>query len=350
MDFLETIYYDNTIQAYLAAATVAVVVFIVATSVRAIALSKLTKLVRATHTKIDDLALFLVRKAKFWVILVLSIYAGTLVLELALDQQRIISIVTVAAFSIQVGLWASGAIIFLLGDFRKRKEDEGDTSSLGAIMMIAVVARMLVWILIGLVIVDNLGVDVTALVAGLGIGGLAIALAVKNVLSDLLSSVSIMLDKPFEVGDFIVIGDLSGKVENIGIRSTRLRAPSGEQLVFGNDDLLNSRIRNMKRRSDRRAVIELGLGYATPAAKIEAAPALVKNIIESQESTRFDRAHIRSLGDSAIILEAVYYMTDLDFALFMDTQQNINLEILQACEREGIEIAFPTQTVYVRKS
>ncbi len=345
----DTIYYGNSVQAYAIAIAVALVVFAAASTIRAMAIGKLNRLVERSQTRLDDLAVLLVRKVKLSVILVLSLYAGSLGLSLAPEYHQVLQVVAVALFAVQMGLWASTAITFLLDDFRQRKESEGDSSSLGAIMMLAVVARMLAWILVGLLILDNLGIDVTALVAGLGIGGLAVALAVKNVLSDLLSSVSIMLDKPFEVGDAIVVGDLTGTVEHIGIRSTRLRAPSGEQLVFGNDDLLGSRIRNMKRRSDRRSVIQLSLGYATASEKIAAAPEMVRSIIESQEHTRFDRAHIRELGSSAIILEAVYYMTDLDFALFMDIQQKINLEILDRCAREQIEIAYPTQTVHVRQ-
>ncbi len=348
MDFLETTYYGNTVQAYIIGAAVALAVFVVATSIRAFALGKLRKLARETSTRIDDLAIHLVEQTKHWVILMLSLYAGTLALEIAPDQAAVIRVVAVACFAFQVGRWASSAITFLLREFRERKEAEGDTSSLGAIMLVAVVARMTVWILVLLLILDNLGLDVTALVAGLGIGGLAVALAVRNILSDLFSSVSIMLDKPFEVGDFIIVGDLMGTVEHIGIRSSRLRAPSGEQLVFGNEDLISSRIRNMKRMADRRAVMNLRISYGTSTEQLREAPEIVRSVIEAKESVRFDRCHLKALGESAVDLEAVFYMTDPAYALFMDTQQRINLEVLDAFAQKGIHIAYPTQTVYVQ--
>jgi len=348
MDFLETTYYGNTVQAYIIGAAIALAVFLAATAIRALVLGRLRKLVRETSTRIDDLAVHLVAQTKHWVILLLSLYAGTLALEIHPDHAAVIRVLAVACFAFQVGRWATSAITFLLRDFRERKQAEGDTSSLGAIMLVAVVARMLVWILVLLLILDNLGVDVTALVAGLGIGGLAVALAVRNILSDLFSSVSIMLDKPFEVGDFIIVGDQMGSVENIGIRSTRLRAPSGEQLVFGNEDLISSRIRNMKRMADRRAVMNLRLAYDTPADKLSQAPAIVRGLIEAKADVRFDRCHLKSLGESAIDLEAVFYMTNPDYVLFMDTQQRINLEVLDAFEREGIRIAYPTQTVHLQ--
>jgi small-conductance mechanosensitive channel len=348
MDFLDTTYYHNTIQTYIIAAAIAFAVFLLATGVRAFVLGRLKKLVRETSTRIDDLAVHLVKQTRHWVILLLSLYAGTLALVIEPDHADVIRIVAVACFAFQVGRWASSAITFLLKDVRERKEAEGDTGSLGAIMLVAVVARMLVWILVGLLILGNLGVDVTALVAGLGIGGLAVALAVKNILSDLFSSVSIMLDKPFEVGDFIIVGDQMGSVENIGIRSTRLRAPSGEQLVFGNEDLIGSRIRNMKRMADRRAVMGIRIGYDTPPDKLKQAPDILRGIIEAKDSVRFDRCHLKALGESAIDLEAVFYMTNPDYALYMNTQQAINLEVVQAFAEEGIRIAYPTQTVQLQ--
>jgi small-conductance mechanosensitive channel len=350
MDFLDEVYYGNSVQAYIVAAGIAVVAFTIATIVRLIVVRRLRGVVEETHTRLDDIVYELVKKTRFWVIVILSMYLGSLALELDYDRTRIYRTIAVAALTLQGGIWVTSAINAALAEYRRRKEDEGNTSSVGAVTLIALVGRFFTWVIVALVILDNLGVDVTTLVAGLGIGGVAFALAIKNILSDLLSSVTIMLDRPFEVGDYIVVGDSGGTVENIGIRSTRLRASSGEQLVFGNDDLLTSRIRNMKRMEDRRAVLTLRVGYDTPPDKIERIPDMVQRIVENRDQVRFDRAHITSLGDSALVVEGIYYLTDPDYQLFLDTQQAVNLEIIRAFERNGIEWALPAQTVHVNKA
>ncbi len=173
-----------------------------------------------------------------------------------------------------------------------------------------------------LLALDNLGVDVTALVAGLGVGGIAVALAVQSILGDLFASLSIVLDKPFVIGDFIIVGDLLGTVENVGIKTTRVRSLSGEQLIFSNADLLNSRIRNYGRMYERRVVFTVGVTYDTPRHKLE---------------------------DFSLDFETVYYVQDPAYNLYMDIQQAINLELYQRFADEGIEFAYPTQTLFLAK-
>jgi len=190
-------------------------------------------------------------------------------------------------------------------------------------------------------------VDVTALIAGLGIGGIAVALAAQNILGDLFASLSIVLDKPFAVGDFIVIDDLKGAVEHVGLKTTRLRSVDGEQIVISNSDMLNSRVRNYKRMQERRAVFQFGVLYETPPEKLAGIPALVRGIICALGPVRFERAHFKELGDSAYIFEVVYWMLDPDYGVYMDTQQAINLGLVRAFAGEDIGFAFPTRTVHV---
>jgi small-conductance mechanosensitive channel len=209
--------------------------------------------------------------------------------------------------------------------------------------------RIALWATVLLLVLDNLGVDVTALVAGLGIGGLAIALAVQNVLSDLFASLSIVLDKPFIPGDFVVVGDMAGTVEHIGIKTTRIGSISGEQLIFSNTDLLGSRIRNFGRMKERRVVFSLGVTYQTPADKLARVPGLIQAAIESQERARFDRSHFASYGDSALNFETVYYVESSDYATHMDILQAVNLSIYRSFATEGIEFAYPTQTLFLEK-
>jgi small-conductance mechanosensitive channel len=181
------------------------------------------------------------------------------------------------------------------------------------------------------------------------VGGIAVALAAQNILGDLFSSMSIVLDKPFVLGDFIIVGDLMGTVEKIGLKTTRIKSLSGEQLVFSNSDLLNSRIRNFKRMQERRAVFSIGVTYETPYEKLQTIPATIREVIESQELARFDRAHFASYGDFALVFEIVYYMKRPEYDLYMDTQQAINLELFRRFAESGIAFAYPTQTVHLNK-
>jgi small-conductance mechanosensitive channel len=198
-----------------------------------------------------------------------------------------------------------------------------------------------------LLMLDNLGINVTALVAGLGVGGIAVALAVQNILGDLFASLSIVLDKPFVIGDSITVDSYSGTVEHVGLKTTRIRSLGGEQLVFSNSDLLKARLRNFKHMQERRIVFSVGVLYQTPADKLEKIPALVKEIIEKAPRVRFDRAHLRDLGDSALIFEIVYWVLDPTYARYMDAQQSINLGLIRCFADEGIGFAYPSQSLFI---
>jgi small-conductance mechanosensitive channel len=212
------------------------------------------------------------------------------------------------------------------------------------------ILKLVVWSVILLLVLDNLGVNITTLVAGLGVGGIAIALAVQNVLGDLFASLSIVLDKPFVIGDFIIVDNFLGSIEHIGLKTTRVRSLSGEQLIFANSDLLQSRIRNFKRMYERRVVFSLTVIYQTPYEKLIKIPQIVREIIESKESVRFDRAHFKEYGNSSLNFEIVYWVLSPDYNKYMDIQQAINLDIFRTFEAEGIEFAYPTQTLYIEKN
>jgi small-conductance mechanosensitive channel len=198
-----------------------------------------------------------------------------------------------------------------------------------------------------MLVLENLGVDISALVAGLGIGGIAVALAVQSILGDLLASLSILLDKPFVIGDYLSVDDLGGTVESIGLNSTRLTSLTGEQLVFSNKDLLQSRIRNFGRMEERRVLFRIGVVYGTPPEVVEKIPGMLRSAIESHELTRFERSHFKEFGDSALIFETVYFMTVPDYGTYMDVQQAVNLDMLRRFAAQGIEFAYPTQHLYL---
>lgn len=204
--------------------------------------------------------------------------------------------------------------------------------------------------LILLLALQNMGVDVTSLVAGLGIGGIAVALALQSILGDLFASLTITLDKPFAVGDFIVVGSEMGVVEHVGLKTTRVRSLSGEQLVFGNADLLSSRIRNYKRMSERRVVLGFGVVYSTQPDVLEQINGLVRDAVSSQPGLRFDRCHFFRFGASSLDFELVYYFNSPDYNAHMDAQQAVQLAIARAFRSRGIEFAFPTQTLHIARS
>ena len=210
--------------------------------------------------------------------------------------------------------------------------------------------KSVLWVTLAVLAVDNLGFDPTTMIAGLGIGGIAIALAMQNVLGDLIASLSIILDKPFEVGDFIVIDDLSGNVERIGLKTTRLRSLSGEQLVLSNNDLLQSRVKNYKRMKERRVLFTLGVVYETSHEKLVKIPQLVREIISGESKASFGRAHFSGYGDFALNYDIVYFVRTPLFDDYMDVQQNINLEIFRKFAEEGIEFAYPTRKVFVESA
>jgi len=196
-----------------------------------------------------------------------------------------------------------------------------------------------------LIILDNLNVEISTLVASLGIGGIAVALALQNILGDLFASLSITLDKPFAIGDFIVVDDFEGDVEDIGLKSTRIRSLSGEELIFSNTDLLSSRVRNFKRLEKRRISFGIGVVYGTPVEKLKKIPGMIEDIISPLENVEFDRTHFKTLGDFSLDFSVVYHVLEPAYAAYLDVQQVINLKIYQRFEEEGIEFAYPTQTV-----
>jgi small-conductance mechanosensitive channel len=348
MDLLKSTYYGNTLLTWILAFSVMVFMFIVLRLAKRPVLKRLTRLTDQTKTQWDDLVVDLLQKTRVFLLAVVAFYAGLLVLDLPSKIENLTVKVLIMAFLAQGAIWADALVVYLIKLLVEKKTEE-DVSSVAMITMFGFVSRVAVWSIVILLALDNIGINVTALVAGLGIGGVAIALASQNVLGDLFASISIVLDKPFVIGDFIIVGDMLGSVEHIGIKTTRVRSLFGEQLVFSNNDLLNSRIRNYKRMDERRVVFSIGVVYQTPYEKLSAIPGMVRKIVEEQEQTRFDRAHFSKYGDFALIYEIVYYVKIPDYNAYMDIQEAINLEIYRTFHEEGIDFAYPTQTVFMVK-
>lgn len=254
-----------------------------------------------------------------------------------------------ATLIVQCGLWAGAFLRELLARYAESRADDRGTLA-NALSLVRHFINLAVGSIVVLVLLSNLGIDVTALMAGLGIGGIAIGLAAQGIFADLFASLSIILDRPFVRGDFIIFGEHMGTIERIGIKSTRVRSLSGEQIVVSNANLLQATIRNYQLLYERRIVFSIGVTYRTPVTLVRAIPAILEAVVQSAPSTRFDRAHFKSFEPSALNFEVVYYVLDPDYNVYMDVQQHINHSIMKAFSERDIEFAFPTQTIYVESS
>jgi small-conductance mechanosensitive channel len=345
---LATRYFGNTVGTWLVAVGVLVAAFLTLVLVRRLLLRRLEKFAARTATQVDDLALGGLRRTrKAFLFVVALVLAAKTVLVLRSNVQLAVELLGKIAVLLQLASWGNGAIAFWLHRVSASKTGS-DRAALTTLNVIAVVARIVLGILIALVALDAFGVNVTGLITGLGIAGVAVALAVQNVLGDLLASLSIALDKPFVIGDTITVDTFTGTVQHIGLKSTRLRSLSGEQIVMSNAELLKARIRNFQHLVERRVLFQLSLQYDTSPDLVERAPAIVREIIEAQPQVRFDRSHFSAFADSALLIETVYFVLSADYVVFMDTQQRVNLAIMRRFAELGIEFAFPTRTVMVR--
>lgn len=347
MTFLEQTFLGNTLQSWSLALVIAIGLLAGLRLLRTVLVRRFSAFAERTEAGVDDLIAKLLAKTRFSFLVVLALYAGSLALTLSKRVTDVIGAVTMIVVLVQVAIWGNAVIAFWITRYRERYLEE-DAAGVTTANTLSFIARLTLFTLVGLLALDNIpGVEVTTLIAGLGVGGIAVALAVQNIIGDLFASLSIALDKPFIIGDFIVVDGFLGTVEHIGLRSTRIRSVSGEQLIFANNDLLSSRIRNFKRMYERRGVFSFGVIYQTPYEKLVKIPSMVREIIESQEQTRFDRAHFKEYGDFSLNFEVVYYVLDPDYKLHMDIQQAINLAIFHRFQEEGIEFAYPTQTLLI---
>ncbi len=303
----------------------------------------------AGRTDLVELPFELVSRTTGVFLVGLAVFTGLQFLHLPPRGRELINTtITVIAFW-QLGVWASVAVNWWFERSRRTRiaENRAATSSLA---VIAFIAKALVWVLIVLMTLENLGVNITTLVAGLGVGGIAVALALQNILGDLFASLSITFDQPFYVGDSISVDAFSGTVEHIGIKSTRLQSISGEQIVISNADLLKSRLRNFGRMSERRVLFTVGVTYETPVELLEQIPPLVREIVQAIADTRFDRCHFANHGATSLDFEIVYHVLTADYTRHMDIQQEIHLKLHREFARRGIEFAYPTQRLLMERA
>jgi small-conductance mechanosensitive channel len=304
------------------------------------------KMLSTAETELLEIPLQVLSRTTLLLLLVISLYVGAQWLTTGPTTQRVLSSAITIALFWQAGIWLMAAVSIWL-ERKRQRSLAADRAAIGSLGIIGFVLNVAIWAMVLLLTLDNLGIDITALVAGLGIGGVAVALAVQNILGDLFASLSITLDRPFVVGDFLVVGDFMGSVEYIGIKSTRLRSLSGEQIIIANSDLLGSRVRNYGRMNERRVVFSTSVTYETSIEQLEQIPAMIRRIVESQADTRFDRSHFAKHAAASIDYETVYYVLSADYNKYMDIQQAINLTLHRELQQRGVEFAYPTQKLYV---
>lgn len=299
---------------------------------------------------LSDMLAGLIKSTNTLFLLVVALYCGSYALPLRGRTEATVETVIQIAVLLQLGIWGIRVVLYSIeGLVSRQPQDDGArlATAMGAITFIA---RVVVWSLVGLLVLSALNINITALVTGLGIGGVAVALAAQNILGDLFASLSIVLDQPFAVGHFIVVGDMSGTVEHVGIKSTRIRSISGEQIVQSNANLLSARIHNYKHLYERRVLFGFGVIYDTPYDTLVAIPGIVRETITAIDKTRFDRAHFKDYGDSALNFEVVYYVLSSDYGAYMDIQQRINLELFKRFAADKVSFAFPTRTLYLNQT
>jgi small-conductance mechanosensitive channel len=342
MTGIKTVVMDNDLRQWLIALLIIAGTLLLVYLFRRIVVWRLKAYAKKTEMDVDDFIAEFIGRTRFIFILVVAVYCSSLALDLPDTVRHVLQVVLIVVCLFQVAWWGMGLINYLINR-RIKQEPAEDVTTWSAVRL---VAQVILWCVVILLALENVtGVRIDTLLASLGIGGIAVALAVQNILADLFASLSIALDRPFVIGDAIMVGDFTGSVEHIGLKSTRLRSVSGEQLIFSNQDLLASRIRNFKRMERRRVDFITGVTYHTPSEKLAAIPAMVQEIVEGHEKTTFERCHLKELGSYAINFETVFYVEVPDFQLYMDIQQDINLILYQRFEQAGIGFAYPTQTI-----
>lgn len=352
IDALRWSFYGNSLGRWLSALAVLAAAVAALYLVRRILLRRFERFAERTATGVDDLVVQLARRTRFFAIFAVALAGAAHVLDLPSRVDDLLDAVAVVAVAIQAGLWGGEIVSFSLAGYARRQDAaNGQTNGATATTLAAVgyLARGLLWVVVLLVALGTLGVNVTALVTGLGVGGVAIALAVQNILGDLFGALSIVLDKPFVVGDTIAVDQFTGTVEHIGLKTTRLRALGGEQLIFSNADLLRSRIRNFKRQTERRVQFTFTVAGETGTAAAARVPAVVREVVDAiQPAVRFERAHFVRLVEAGLEYEVIYHVPTADYTIYLDAQQGINLALLERFRDLGVSFASGARTLVVR--
>ena len=340
MKHLQTILQTNTLPHFLMAFFVCVATFAVLAGLRHFVSTRVHHTAVRTATYWDDILVEAVSSTKTLVLAVFSLLLGLLTLDMSSEARLILIRAIIVVLLCQFGMSASKGISSWITHKKANQHpsENGPISTNYAI--ISFILRLTLWIIIILLVLDNLGVNITALVASLGIGGIAIALAIQNILGDLFASLSIALDKPFQMGDFIAVDSLSGTIRHIGLKTTRITSITGEELVISNADLLKSRIRNYRKMETRRIVFTLGVAPDTPPEKLKQLPDIIREIFDLIDTTRLDFVYFSKIERSSLVFEIAYYVNVADYSVYIKAQETFNLAVTKRFAEEKIQFAF----------
>lgn len=345
---LNLVFFGNSVFWYVAAIDIFLASWIVLFLAHKIAIHRLSILSQKTITKVDDLILNLLLKLGWPVYLIISLNTAIIGLNIEAWILKFINILTLLVLSsYAVVILREGANFWLL-NFVKKNDGVDDPRSRSMIYSVGLVAQIFVWIVVSLNILSIFEINITALVGTLGIGGIAIAFALQSILSDVFASFSIYFDRPFAVGDFIQIGLDSGTVEQVGIKSTRIKTLQGQMIIVPNKELTGLRVQNFSQLEARRGKIKFSVVFETPDKLVEAIPKALKVIILKQKDCEFDRSNFEGFGNYGLDFEAVYYVKNSEYKVFMDIQQVINLEFKAYLEKNNIKIAVPNSVLLER--
>ena len=346
-DILQRTFLGNTVAAYGIVLLNIAVGIAIAHLLKRLILRRLKRWAKRTTTTLDDQLVHLIERPTLWLLYLGSCYISLQNLSLYPTVAQLLTVVGI--------IFATLLLLQLVGSVAEyglriygfiHRDQPNIRQSLNALIP---AVRVTLWAIGIVFVLDNLGFDISAVVTGLGIGGVALALASQGILQDLFSYFSILLDRPFEIGDFIFVGEMMGTVEHVGIKTTRLRSLDGEQLIIANTDLTASRIQNFQRMAQRRIQFTLGVTYETGFAQLEKIPEIIRQIVDEIPQARFDRAHFAHFGDFSLNYEVVYLVETSDYTVYRDIQQRINLSIKQQFDQAGIEFAYPTQVLYLNQ-
>ena len=343
---LQTQFLSNSVESWITASVTAVVVFVVFLGLRWVLVSRLGVLAAKTSNQVDDMVVEMMAQTRTKALFALAVIAGFGSLQIA-HVSPYFGHIAKLVFLWQVAVWGSAGIAFWVKHHLRARTSMTERGGVAMINAIGIAAKVVLWILVIITAFHSiLSIDVTPWITGLGVSGIAVALAVQNILGDLLAALAIVFDKPFDVGDTIGVDSITGTVEHIGLKTTRIRSITGEQVIIGNGDMLKSRLRNFRRMYQRRALFNLDVTFDTPPATLAKLPKIIEQIVNAQPGVKFDRSHVASFGESAIRIETVYYVLDPDYKKYMDVQQSVNLAVFERFGLEGVKFAFPSRTVY----
>ena len=348
MENLEYIVFNNSIYNYLISFLIIIIGNLFLKVFRIYFWDNLTKYLKKISENLANFVDDILQNKIFPLVNILLFYIAFIRLDFSNLIHRILEMILFAAALFYIIQIIQELLIYSLKKYWNKKQKDVYQSKM--LQFIIMIIRIFIWIIGLIVLLENMDIEVAVLLTGLGISGIAIAFASQKVLADIFSYFTIFFDRPFDIGDFIIIGEHKGTVEHIGLKTTRIKSLSGEELVFSNNDLTNSRISNYGKMKERRINFKIGVVYSTPLEKVKEIPGIIENIINNVEKTTFDRAHFSSYGDFSLIFEAVYYVKDSDYKVYMDIQEEINLGIKKKFEELNIELAYPTQSIHLNNN